>query len=137
MLTFTNKIRSFTKNRWDMPTFPWEALRGVQVPLVHFLIRCPRSSMQRMSMYGDRGSPFLIPLEGVKGSKAPLINHNWDTCGWDTTHDDLDEVMGKVKGLKHLVDEAPLQFFICLLKVHLDCHKPTLSFFLSRLWIRS
>ena len=67
-----NKMISSTKRMWEKPKFSLEAFKGVQDPSTHFcLIRWPKYSIHKMKMYGDKGSPCLMPLVGSKGSKAP------------------------------------------------------------------
>lgn len=58
-----------------------------------------RDSISRHSMkrYGDRGSPWRIPLVGLKYSvRLPLIDWCWSYC--NTRHDNFNEIGWEVKG---------------------------------------
>ena len=59
------------KNRWEILIFPRDALREHHEPLEHYSsIKKPKYSMHKINRYGDKGFPYLMPLEGLKGSRA-------------------------------------------------------------------
>lgn len=69
-------IRSFAKNKCEMPTFSRDPFDGFQTPSIHFYsIKWPRYSMHKMNKEGEGGSPYLSPIEGVNRSKAPPLNN--------------------------------------------------------------
>ena len=74
LLALANSIRLFAKKRCETPKLCLEAFRGIQsFILQHSLMRNPRYSMQRMNIYGERGSPWHFPLVGLKELDLPPL----------------------------------------------------------------
>lgn len=71
-----NKMLSSAKRRWEMLTPCWlDWIPFSTLCSSAFLNRIDKFSTHKRKMYGDRGSPCLIPLEGVmKPFGSPLIS---------------------------------------------------------------
>ncbi|CAA7044063.1 unnamed protein product [Microthlaspi erraticum] len=64
-LILQKNMVSSAKSRWFRWGLPLDTLIPSSLPLTcAFWQRPERTSLQRMKMYGDRGSPYLMPLCG-------------------------------------------------------------------------
>lgn len=74
-LAFAKNTRSFAKKIWEKNRPLLEAFTGYHNFSLHFSsLSWPKNSMHKMNMFGDNGSPYLIPLDGLIGSSIPLLN---------------------------------------------------------------
>lgn len=72
MFDFANKVRSSAKNWWDIIGPNLLILMGSHFfPYTALSISLDSLSMHMMNMYGEMGSPCLIPLEGLKVIDLP------------------------------------------------------------------
>ena len=72
---FANNKRSSAKYMWEKPGPFLEAFTLSQSSSLHFLlIRELRSSIQRIKIYGEIGSPCLSPLKGWNSSSYSPLN---------------------------------------------------------------
>lgn len=80
LVTFANRMKSSAKNKWEILIFPRDALRGHHKSWEHFSsIRHHKYSIHMINRYGDKWSPCLMPLEGLKDSRAhPFTNTDKD-----------------------------------------------------------
>jgi hypothetical protein len=74
LVALAKRRTSSAKNRWDRGGPFFESLTGFQRPSsIFFIIMCDKYSMHNTKRYGDKGSPFLSPLVGVKlGRRRPF-----------------------------------------------------------------
>ena len=83
--------------------------------------------MQRIKIYGDNGSPCLIPLKGRIGSKVPLVHQNRGGNCRDTTHNQFYKTLREVNFVQHKSDETLLELIVSLLHINFNCHETNLT----------
>lgn len=102
-------------------------LIGFHILLLHSSsISCPRKSIQKIKMYGDSGSPCLIPLEGQIRSKVPPIHLDRGGNYWDTAHNQLYKTLREVISIKHNSGETPLKHIIHFFQIDFYYHETSL-----------
>ena len=75
------------------------------------------------------GDPLPNSSQRLKGVQFSSIEENRYACSGHTTHDQVNQHLGKVECFEDFMDETPFEMIVSFSKIHFDCHETTFPFF--------